>query len=138
MKPLIIAALLFVSAGRAQDDGWAEDLREDQQAVEQLARDAKAPGISPEAAAEIERQRLESVKKIEKIADTRPDNPAAQLAVGKSLASVEEAPRAIPYAERGLALAETSGDPKLVRGAVSGRLTCRPLSQQAVRAILGL
>ncbi len=118
MKPLIIAALLFVSAGRAQDDGWAEDLRNDQQEVEQLARDAKVPGITPETASELERQRLESVKRIETIADNRPDNPAAQLAVGKSLASVEEAPRAIPYAERGLALAESSGDPKLVREAL--------------------
>lgn len=118
MKPLIFAALIFVSVGRAQEDGWSEDLRKDQQAVEQLAREAEVPGITREAAAEIERQRLESVKRIGTIADTRPDNPAAQLAVGKSLASVEEAPRAIPYAERGLALAETSGDPKLVREAL--------------------
>lgn len=61
---------------------------------------------------------MEAVGNMTAVAEKRPENPAAQLAVGKSLASVEEAPRAIPYAERGLALAETSGDPKLVREAL--------------------
>lgn len=119
MKRFIIVALLSLTPSlRAEDEGWLGDLRQEQQATEQLNQEAKAPGISPAAAAEIERQRQESLKKIETIADKRPENPAANLAVSKSLASVEEAPRAIPYAERGLKLAEKSGDPKIIRDAL--------------------
>lgn len=120
MKRSLLLILLLLTTGlRADDDdGWPGDLREDQQKVEELNRVATAPGITPEASVEIERQRTEAVDRISAIADTRPDNPAAQLAVGKSLASVAEAPRAIPYAERGLKLAEASGDPKLVREAL--------------------
>ncbi len=119
MKPLLLAVLVIICpVARADDEGWVIEVEKEQEAVAQANEDAKAPGITPEAAAEIERQRQESLKKIETIADKRPENPAAQLAVSKSLASVEEAPRAIPYAERGLKLAESSGDPKLVREAL--------------------
>lgn len=119
MKPLLFAVLVMISpVARADDDGWPSEVEKEQEAVAQANENAKAPGITPEAAAEIERQRQESLKKLETIADKRPDNPAANLAVSKSLASVEEAPRAIPYAEKGLKLAESSGDPKLVREAL--------------------
>lgn len=119
MKSILFVALFLIGGiATADDEGWPGDVRKEQAQVERLARDAKVPGITPEAAAAIERQRQESLKKIETIADKRPENPAAQLAVGKSLASVEEAPRAIPYAERGLRLAEASGDKKLIREAL--------------------
>lgn len=119
MKSILFVALFLIGGiATADDEGWPGDVRKEQAQVERLARDAKVPGITPEAVAAIERQRQESLKKIETIADKRPDNPAAQLAVGKSLASVEEAPRAIPYAERGLRLAEASGDKTLVREAL--------------------
>ncbi len=72
----------------------------------------------PAAAAELQKQKQTAVKKIETIADKRLDDPAAQLAVGRSLASVEEAPRAVAYAERGLTLAEASGNQKLLREAL--------------------
>lgn len=119
MKSLLIAVLLLFGIGiRAEDDGWAEDLRTNQSQAEKLGQEAKKPGLTREAAAEIAQRRQETVQKIATIADKRPENPAAQLAVGKSLASVEEAPRAIPYAERGLRLAEASGDRKMVREAL--------------------
>ncbi|MDD5304594.1 MAG: hypothetical protein PHS14_15975 [Elusimicrobia bacterium] len=38
--------------------------------------------------------------------------------MSRSLASVSEAPRAVPFAERGLKLAEASGDPKMIRDAL--------------------
>lgn len=105
-------------AAWAGDDDWFDELNENTERVAAVTQQLKEPDNSPERTAELQEERKKAVSNITAVAEKRPDNPAAQLAVGKSLASVEEAPRAIPYAERGLALAETSGDPKLVREAL--------------------
>lgn len=82
------------------------------------AADQLAKNPPPEEAARLQREKTAAVEKIESIANSEPKDTETQLAVGKSLASVEEAPRAIPYAERGLRLAEASGDKKMIREAL--------------------
>jgi|CXWL01.1.fsa_nt_gi tetratricopeptide (TPR) repeat protein len=111
-----IATVTTLAASKDSDD-WARDIADGTAAAEKLVS-AQKKSNTPEIAADLQKQKQAAVKKIETIAETRPTNTEAQLAVGKSLASVEEAPRAVPYAERGLALAEASGDQKLVRDAL--------------------
>jgi tetratricopeptide (TPR) repeat protein len=82
------------------------------------AADRLAKNPPPEEAARLQKEKSAAVEKIEGIANAEPKDAETQLEVGKSLASVEEAPRAIPYAERGLRLAQASGDKKLVREAL--------------------
>lgn len=119
MKSLLLALIFSFSIGaHADDNSWPGDIRAGQQTVEQLDREAQAPGLSPDAEAAIDRQRREAIRKIETIGDSRPDNAAAQVAVGKSLSAVAEAPRAKPFADRGITLAEASGDKKLLREAL--------------------
>jgi len=82
------------------------------------AADQLAKNPPPEEAARLQKEKAAAVERIEGIANAEPKDTETQLAVGKSLASVEEAPRAIPYAERGLRLAEASGDKKMIREAL--------------------
>lgn len=76
------------------------------------------PSLSPEETTRLKKEKDAAVEKIEGIANAEPKDTETQLEVSKSLASVEEAPRAIPYAERGLRLAEASGDKKMIREAL--------------------
>ncbi len=82
------------------------------------AADQLAKNPPPEEAARLQKEKTAAVEKIEGIANAEPKDTETQLEVSKSLASVEEAPRAIPYAERGLRLAEASGDKKMIREAL--------------------
>jgi len=82
------------------------------------AADQLAKNPPPEEAARLQKEKAAAVEKIEGIANAEPKDTETQLEVSKSLASVEEAPRAIPYAERGLRLAEASGDKKMIREAL--------------------
>lgn len=117
MKPALylVAFLIFLSPCRA-DDFDLHNVTAKAKAITERINSSESR--TPAETENLLREKEAVVAEITNVADTRPDNPAAQLAVGKSLASVEEAPRAIPYAERGLALAETSGDPKIVREAL--------------------
>lgn len=88
-----------------------------------IARNAEdrltnTPNLPPEEATRLREEKAGAVEKIESIANSEPKDTETQLEVSKSLASVAEAPRAVPYAERGLKLAETSGDPKMIREAL--------------------
>ncbi|MBI2788041.1 MAG: hypothetical protein HYX59_05105 [Elusimicrobia bacterium] len=76
------------------------------------------PSLPPEETTRLKKEKAAAVEKIEGIANAAPKDTETQLEVSKSLASVEEAPRAIPYAERGLRLAEASGDKKMIREAL--------------------
>jgi len=118
MKQLsFVVGVLLTAPCLAAD--FDNDLFDTTEQTKQIVDEIHSP--EPRTPAETERLLKEkevAVEHIASIADKRPDNPAAQLAVSKSLATVEEAPRAIPYAERGLKLAESSGDPKLVREAL--------------------
>lgn len=115
-RALIACSLLFSLSALAGD--WDDEIRENEKTAAAAGEALKTPGLTPERATELQRQRQGAVGNIAAIGDKRPDDTQAQLAVGKSLASVDEAPRAIPYAERGLQLAEASGDPKLIRTAL--------------------
>jgi tetratricopeptide (TPR) repeat protein len=114
---LVIAVLICAApcAGADFDDDLLDATTKAQKITERI--NSPQPR-TPAESEDLRRQKNAAIGEISKIADKRPDNPEAQLAVGKSLASVEEAPRAIPYAERGLKLAQTSGDPKLIRTAL--------------------
>ena len=118
MTRLLLIALLLTSLPARADEPWDTDNAKNSADAGLIVERLKDPNNTPKQAAELREQKKEVVGRIEAIADTRPTNPAAQLAVSKSLASVDEAPRAIPYAERGLKLAETSGNPKLLRDAL--------------------
>lgn len=76
------------------------------------------PALTPEQRAEQQEIKRGAVQQIETIGNSEQADPQTQIDVSKSLASVSEAPRAIPFAERGLALAERSNDPKLLREAL--------------------
>lgn len=112
---LLIALLVWPSLGMADD---LEDLEYETGEAAAADTTLKKPDLTDEQRAQAREQKKEAVQKIETIATKKPEDPEFQLKVGKSLASVDEAPRAIPYAERGLALAEKSGDPKLIRTAL--------------------
>ena len=119
-------ALLSLAIASAPFLGYADDLIDaDNATVDSAttqaaiaAHELKNKNLTSEQYAQIEEQKKSAVQKIETVGTTRADNASIQLKVSKSLASVEEAPRAIPYAERGLALAEKSGDPTLIRSAL--------------------
>ena len=118
---LILVAIIASATTKAEiktSDDWARDIADNTAVAEKIIIAQKQQNIPPKVAAELQKQKQTAVKKIETIADKRSSDPAAQLAVGRSLASVEEAPRAVAYAERGLALAEASGDQKLLREAL--------------------
>lgn len=83
-------------------------------AAEQLTN----PALSSVEAERLREEKAGALKQIESIGNAEPKDVETQLEVSKSLASVSEAPRAVPYAERGLRLAETSGDPKMIREAL--------------------
>ena len=76
------------------------------------------PSLTPDQRAQQQEIKRGAVQQIETIGNTEQSDPQTQIDVSKSLASVSEAPRAIPFAERGLSLAEKSNDPKLVREAL--------------------
>lgn len=95
-------------------DGWHEELG----SVDKLTQDGKNSKAPPKAAEQLRQQKNAAVKQIETIADKYSTNPAAQLAAARSLASINEAPQAIVYVERGLALAKTSSDRELIREAL--------------------
>lgn len=119
MIRIAIVALLAVSpASYADEDAWSTSLTKETTEVSDINRQLEKPDLTPQQSTDLNRQKQESVKKIEAVANDRPDNTKAQLAVGKSLASVDEGARAVPYAERGLSLAQASGDPKLIRQAL--------------------
>lgn len=114
----LIATLLLIATPCFADDVII-DLDNLTAQAKTIAEKINSP--TPKTPAEtksLQKEKETVIGQIAGIADKRPDNPAAQLAVGKSLASVEEAPRAIPYAERGLRLAEASGDKKMIREAL--------------------
>ncbi|MBI5246606.1 MAG: hypothetical protein HY923_05450 [Elusimicrobia bacterium] len=114
MRHLLLAVLLLPSPAQAKK----RNLDKAEEAARQAEERLKTPNLTPAETAEIRHQKAAAVEKIEAIASEDPKDVETQLDVSKSLASVEEAPRAIPYAERGLALAEKSGDPKLIRTAL--------------------
>ena len=117
MKYAPIALFLVLLPGFAQSKRDSYDLNNATQTARNAA-DQLAKNPPPEEAARLQKEKSAAVERIESIADSDPKDTETQLAVGKSLASVEEAPRAIPYAERGLRLAEESGDPKMIREAL--------------------
>ncbi|MEK7389931.1 MAG: hypothetical protein AAB036_09540 [Elusimicrobiota bacterium] len=114
---LLCLLLLGPQATRAEED-WGRDILDQTVIAEKIVTQLRSPNLPPETAADLQRQKQDAVKKIEDIGAKTSANPTAQLAVGRSLASVEEAPRAIPYAERGLQLAQAGGDPDLIRQAL--------------------
>lgn len=79
---------------------------------------ANTTNLPPEETARLHKEKAAAVGQIETIANADPKDTETQIDVSKSLASVAEAPKAVPYAERALKLAETSGDPKLLREAL--------------------
>lgn len=118
MRSAIIVLAVVVSLPALADD-FDSDLLENTTQAQEIVKQIESPQArTPEERADLDRRKEAAVENIARIADKRPDNPDAQLAVGRSLATVKEAPRAIPYAERGLKLAEASGDPKLLRTAL--------------------
>jgi len=113
----ILAVVLLLTPSYAS----AKRQRELRNALEQAttANDQlKKKDLTEEQRTEATKQKSTAVRDVETIAKEENDDPEIQLQAGKGLASVDEAPRAIPYAERGLALAEKSGDPKLIRTAL--------------------
>lgn len=116
MKIQAIALTIFlfpvVSWSRGGDD-ILEPIAEAGAAAETL----KDPTLPADQRAQTEKAKEAAVQKAIAAGESHPD-AATMLKLGKGLASVEEAPRAIPFAERGLALAEKSGDPKLLRSAL--------------------
>ncbi len=116
-KTLIVASLLVLPALVSADDDLI-DLESSGKTAAAANQTIQNPSSTPEQREEAAQQKAESVKKIESIGDRRQDNADLQLKVGKTLASVDEGKRAVPYAEKGLALAERSGDQKLVREAL--------------------
>lgn len=117
MKFLAILISLVLLPTFAQSKRDSYDLNDATQTARNAA-DQLAKNPPPEEAARLQKEKSAAVERIETIANDDPKDTETQLAVGKSLASVEEAPRAIPYAERGLKLAEESGDKKMIREAL--------------------
>lgn len=116
MKSAILAIALLPSVGLCRGINGIE-------VPTKIARDANerlnnTPNLSPAETERLRKEKSEAVQQIETIADKDPKDTETQLAVGKSLASVDEGARAVPYAERGLSLAQASGDPKLIRQAL--------------------
>jgi tetratricopeptide (TPR) repeat protein len=110
---LVVLVPLGAEAKRRRD---LEDLtRTARQADEKLRTN---PNLTPEQRTEQQQIKSGAVEKIESIGNSEATDPQTQIDVSKSLVTVSEAPRAIPYAERGLALAEKSKDQKLVREAL--------------------
>lgn len=120
MKNLLLSAFfVFSIAAHADDDeGWPIKVNAVEARITTITTQAQNPSNTAQQNAALQDERKEAVNQLAGIADKRPENPAANLAVSKSLASVAEAPRAVPYAERGLKLAETSGDKKMIREAL--------------------
>ena len=117
MKSSKLAIILLLIPGLAASRKGSHDLEAATQAARTVV-DQLAQNPPPEEAARLRAEKAAAVEKIEGIANAEPRDAETQLAVGKSLASVEEAPRAVPFAERGLKLAEASGDKALIREAL--------------------
>ncbi|UPT73000.1 MAG: hypothetical protein M0D55_13970 [Elusimicrobiota bacterium] len=114
----MLAVLIFLpllgQAGRRSEE--LQD--EENKALEAEEQIRTNPNLTSEQRAEQQQIKAGAVEKIETIGNSEATDPQTQIDVSKSLVTVSEAPRAIPYAERGLALAEKSKDPKLVREAL--------------------
>jgi tetratricopeptide (TPR) repeat protein len=113
----LLAVLLLLSA-QIRADSWHEELGAAAASAGKLSQARIDSKITPKAAEQLRQQQNAAVKQIETIADKYSTVPAAQLAVGRSLASINEAAQALVYVERGLALAKTSSDRKLIREAL--------------------
>ena len=119
MKILYLAALAtllpFNGYGKEDPSSINYQLGQAQSANDQLTNN---PNLTPEQTQNLQKQKGAAVEKIETIANASPTDANLQLKVGKGLANADEGPRAVPYAERGLTLAQASGDPKLIRQAL--------------------
>lgn len=119
MKFIAIAVIIILVPSIGQCKRGNRDIEN----ATETARNAEdkltnTPNLTPEETTRLRQEKAGAVEKIESIADSEPKDTETQLEVSKSLASVSEAPRAVPYAERGLKLAEASGDPKMIREAL--------------------
>lgn len=112
---LALAAFAALDAGAKRHRDLDNATAIAKAADEQLRSDRT---LTPEKRAEQEQVKAGAVRRIEEVAKSDPGDAETQIDVSRSLASVSEAPRAIPYAERGLSLAEKSGDPAMLRAAL--------------------
>ena len=86
--------------------------------IEGASKVIESPASSDAERQAAEATRTEARGALVKIGDAHPTNPKAQLKIGQTFAKTGDANAGIPFAERGLALAEASGDPKLLRSAL--------------------
>lgn len=93
-----------------QDEDY--DLKAPVKKIRETDRQINRPTTPPAAKEELKREREGEVKKIESVGQKRPDNPKAQREVTKALVGVGENDRAMPFADRGVELAEKTRDPK--------------------------
>lgn len=94
----------------AEDDDLLAPVKKIKAADKQIA----SPATPPAAKEELKREREGEVKKIEAVGDRKPADHKAQREVTKALSSVGENDRAMPFADRGVALAEAQGNPRLL------------------------
>lgn len=114
----LLRALPATANPPVEPDAWDLQIASFRNTIEAIdARLAESP-MRRASGAVLVKARKAALARIEEVGNKNSDDPAAQLAAGYALASVHEGARAIVFAERGLKIAETSGDLKVVRTAL--------------------
>lgn len=114
MKFLFIALLLIPNLAFGRNKNLDTPTRQ----IQDINARQAAGGLSANESRQLQEQKAGAINQIETIGNSDPKDTETQLDVSRSLASVSEAPRAVPFAERGLKLAEESRDPKMLRDAL--------------------
>ncbi len=99
-----------IPAAEAEEDYL--DLQTPVKKIKSADQQLSNPSTPPAVKEELKREREGEVQKIESVGTKKPDNIKAQTEVTKALSSVGENDRALPFADRGVALAEAKGDSK--------------------------
>ncbi len=103
-----------------------EDLIAPIKKIKQADQQISNPATPPAVKEELKREREGEVQKIETVGNKKPNSLKAQTEVTKALSSVGENDRALPFADRGVTLAEGKGDAK----ALGQSLVLRAVVQQ--------